>query len=119
MPSRAYGSGPYAYTCSATDACERLTGFEPATFDLASRCSDLLSYNRMEPARGLEPRPPPYQGGMLTFATKQAWFRAPERAGAPARCRPRLGSPYKGHPVAGPRGKGHSAEETAVNRRLG
>jgi hypothetical protein len=36
-----------------------------------------LRHVRMEPARGIEPRPPPYQGGMLTVATKQA------RAGRP------------------------------------
>jgi hypothetical protein len=29
---------------------ERLTGFEPATSNLASWRSDLLSYNRMEPS---------------------------------------------------------------------
>jgi hypothetical protein len=57
---------------SATGACERLAGVEPAIFGLASRRSVLLSYNRMEPARGIEPRPPPYRGGMLTVATKQA-----------------------------------------------
>ena len=36
-------------------ACERLAGFEPATFDLASRRSDLLSYTRMEPSPGADP----------------------------------------------------------------
>jgi hypothetical protein len=53
-PLRAYGPGPYAYTISATDACERLTGFEPATPTLARWCSDLLSYNRLEPSARFE-----------------------------------------------------------------
>ncbi len=29
----------------------------------------------MEPARGIEPRPPPYRGGVLAVVTKQASFR--------------------------------------------
>ena len=44
---------------------ERLTGFGPAIFDLASRRSDQLSYNRMEPARRIELRLPPYHGEVL------------------------------------------------------
>ena len=47
---------------------ERLTGFGPAIFDLASRRSDQLSYNRMEPARGIGPRLPPYHGGVLPLS---------------------------------------------------
>jgi hypothetical protein len=50
--------GTGAATSYATSACERLTGFEPATFDLASRRSDLLSYNRMERTTGFEPATP-------------------------------------------------------------
>jgi hypothetical protein len=37
--------------------CERLTGFEPVTSNVARWRSDLLSYNRMEPSAGLEPAP--------------------------------------------------------------
>ena len=47
--------GTCASAIWARTARERLTGFEPATFDLASRYSDLLSYNRMERTTGLEP----------------------------------------------------------------
>ena len=60
-----------SYTTSALN-CERLTGLEPATFDLASRRSDLLSYNRMEPARRIELQLRPYRGRVLTVTTKQA-----------------------------------------------
>lgn len=47
--------GTCASASWARTACERLTGFEPATFDLASRRSDLLSYNRKEPFPGADP----------------------------------------------------------------
>ena len=40
--------------------------------DLQDPVSTQPRHVRMEPARGIEPRPPPYQGGMLTVATKQA-----------------------------------------------
>jgi hypothetical protein len=59
-----YQSGPFTGWVAAsgrwrTDplrfpACERLAGFEPAIFGLASRRSDLLSYNRMEPLPGAD-----------------------------------------------------------------
>jgi hypothetical protein len=51
---------------------ERLAGLEPATFDLASRRSNLLSYNRMEPSPRFELGPPPYRGGALTARTTKA-----------------------------------------------
>ena len=39
----------------ASSACERLTGFEPATSTVARWRSCLLSYNRMEPSPGADP----------------------------------------------------------------
>jgi hypothetical protein len=54
-----------ASTSWARTACERLTGLEPATSALATPCSDLLSYNRMEPAQRIELRLTPYQGVVL------------------------------------------------------
>ena len=43
------------YLSWASSACERLTGFEPATSTVARWCSCLLSYNRMEPSPGADP----------------------------------------------------------------
>jgi hypothetical protein len=47
---------------------ERLTGLEPAISALATPRSGQLSYNRMEPARGIGPRLPPYHGGVLPLS---------------------------------------------------
>jgi hypothetical protein len=72
---------------------ERLTGFEPVTPTLARWCSDLLSYNRMEPSPGLEPGSyllplgyedvepipgvepgrPPYEGGAASRAHRHGF----------------------------------------------
>jgi hypothetical protein len=46
---------------------ERTTGIEPATCR-----GERWQCHPFEPARRTELRPPPYRGGMLTVATKQA-----------------------------------------------
>ena len=59
----------------ARAACERLTRFELVTLSVAWRRSDqaeLQPHVLNEPARGVEPRLPPYRGGVLTAVTKQA-----------------------------------------------
>lgn len=63
------------YLSSTTSACERLTRFERVTPSVAGKCSgqaELQPHVLTEPARGVEPRLPPYRGGVLTVATKQA-----------------------------------------------
>jgi hypothetical protein len=57
---------------------ERLTGFEPATFDLASRRSDLLSYNRTEPPPGLEPGASFVPGTRSGHWSYEGMFREPD-----------------------------------------
>jgi hypothetical protein len=62
--------------CQLRHQRERLTGFEPVTSNLASWCSDLLSYNRMERTTGSNPPPTPWQGVALPDAPR------PHAAGA-------------------------------------
>ena len=50
------------YLSWASSACERLTGFEPATSTMARWCSCPLSYNRMEPSPGADPGGTPIPG---------------------------------------------------------
>ena len=50
------------YLSWASSACERLTGFEPATSTVARWRSCLLSYNRMEPSPGADPGGTPIPG---------------------------------------------------------
>ena len=52
-----------------------MTGFEPADLHHGEVALFLLSYIRVEPARGVEPRPPPYRGGMLPLSPNrhQSW----------------------------------------------
>jgi hypothetical protein len=107
----------------ASPACERLTGFEPATSALATPRSDLLSYNRMEPSPGADPGGPPIPRASgrrsegHSFRELDSNQRAPaSRAGRDARNPPRneLEPPpgatpgwpsLQGKPVVGPGAK--------------
>ena len=107
------------YLSWASSACERLTGFEPATSTMARWCSCLLSYNRMEPSPGADPgeTPIPRASGRRSEGHRSgSWTRTSVRlhqgqAGMPSthpgtNCRPcqvpSLASrPDKGRPPVG------------------
>ena len=86
--------------CWSREACERLTGFEPATSTLATSRSDLLSYNRMSPPPVPTRAARPYQGR----ADADPKGIVPGAGLEPA-CACFKGRPYKGRPVVGPGGQ--------------
>ena len=49
--------------CQLRHQRERLTGFEPATFSLARKRSDQLSYSHMERTTGIDPPPAAVKDG--------------------------------------------------------
>ena len=111
------------YLSWASSACERLTGFEPATSTMARWCSCLLSYNRVEPSPGADPGGTPIPGasGRRSEGHRSgSWTRTSVRllqgqAGMPSthpgtnwspRQVPLLASrPYEGRPLVGAGGK--------------
>jgi hypothetical protein len=97
----AEGLPPRVFDASWPDArhpatSERLAGFEPATFDLASRRSDQLSYNRMERTTGIETATPTLG---TSCATSCATF-----ARSPSPVSSRATRPYQGRADADPKG---------------